>query len=63
MLTKLDKKNREDRAALIVMRALLSEEGNIDNRRISNARYTTRGLVIDLSDGSTINIRITARPE
>ena len=56
---KLEKKNREDRVASIVMRALVTEP-DICGERIGNVRFTDKGCSIDLANGDTIAIRITA---
>ena len=58
-MSRLEKKNREDRVAAIVMRALVGEDG-VCGERISNVRFTDKGCSVDLANGDTIAVRITA---
>lgn len=60
--SRLDKKNREDRiASLIVgMFSYESEFNDVCGARVTNVRFTDRGASIDLADGGTIAVRITA---
>jgi len=58
-MSRLEKKNREDRAASAIMRALVTET-EVSGQRITNVRFTDKGCSIDLADGGTIAVRITA---
>jgi hypothetical protein len=58
-MSKLEKKNREDRVANVIMRALVTES-DVSGERVTNVRFTDKGCSIDLADGGTIAVRITA---
>ncbi len=58
-LQKLEKENRQNQVAAAAMRGVLGET-EITGIKISNVRYTDKGISVDLSDGSTIAVRITA---
>ena len=60
-MTKLEKANRENHVASTCMRGLLADK-TICGETVTNVRYTDKGCSVDLSDGSTIAVRITAYP-
>ena len=61
-MSRLEKKNREDRVASMTLGAFVSNGGVLDicGVPIKNVRFTDKGCSIDLDDGGTIAIRITA---